>query len=320
MLTTVHQLCEAYEQWARVYYRKPSGRQTGAIYNILESLAALRQAADPEPPAGLLFRQDDHSIGDLPAADFSAKLLRHVQKQMIEAGLCRITINDRIGWIKRMFEWACGPDEERLPEHMIDRLRLVKPLKPGRSAAKEREPMRSVAYEHIEMTARYADEMIATMIWVQWYTGMRPGELCIMHRATIDRESDKDIWLYRPHEHKAQHYIRRRREVAFHRKAREALELWLPKITGDWIFPGRLKDQPIRRNSYYQAIADINRRYGLQNWCPKQIRKAFATWVARELSHEDARALLDHASLSTTERHYIDPDLQRKIDAMKRLS
>ena len=44
--------------------------------------------------------------------------------------------------------------------------------------------------------------IVRAMVELQQATGMRPGELCIMRPADIDRSSD--VWQYQPTQHKNQ--------------------------------------------------------------------------------------------------------------------
>lgn len=53
-------------------------------------------------------------------------------------------------------------------------------------------------------------------------------------------------------------------------------------------------------------------------WSPNQLRHAAATRIANAHRIEDAQLVLGHADMRTTAR-YVKPDLQRAIDAMRKL-
>ena len=72
-------------------------------------------------------------------------------------------------------------------------------------------------------------------------------------------------------------------------------------------------------NTYWMLISRLNRRWGLEYWTPRQIRKAFATRVEREFGELDAQLMLDHSNVQTTRNHYIDPNIERKIEIARML-
>jgi len=336
---TIDELCDQYERFAAIYYRQPGSKHpTGTLKNIRDALRVLRDMQDPTPAPGMLWQDRDRRIGDLPADLMTAKLLKAIQRAQADQGLARRTVNDRIAWIQRMFCWAADPEQELLPEDVCAKVRMVKPLRPGRSNAAEPPPRRSVSYEAVRATALFATPMIRTMIHVLWHTGMRAGEVCRMRKSEINR--DGPIWIYEPAHHKTEHHGRQR-IIPLGPKCQQALTAWwdqartlpgagagagagsLPGAgAGDLLFEGgrfRGSGRPITRQAFYNAIRRINMKYGLDDWGLHQVRKAFATRVARKFSERDAQLLLDHADVDITRRHYIDPDLQRKIELMEEI-
>ena len=71
---------------------------------------------------------------DISARDFGPLALEHVRNEMIEAGLARTTINDRIHRIRRVFKWAVC--RELVPPSVFEGLRALDGLRHGRSKAK----------------------------------------------------------------------------------------------------------------------------------------------------------------------------------------
>jgi hypothetical protein len=76
--------------------------------------------------------------GATPAARISPKCLRAVRQRMIDLGWCRTLINRRVARVKTLFGWAVA--EELVPPAVAHGLREVRGLRPGESAAREREP------------------------------------------------------------------------------------------------------------------------------------------------------------------------------------
>lgn len=62
------------------------------------------------------------------------------------------------------------------------------------------------------------------MVYVQLYTGMRPGELCAMR--AVDLEIDESSWWYRPATHKTA-YAGRERVIPVGPRAREILQRYI---------------------------------------------------------------------------------------------
>jgi hypothetical protein len=68
--------------------------------------------------------------------------LRAVQQAMVDLGSCRRYINQNINIIRRMLKWAV--ENELLPGSVHHGLQTLSPLKAGRSAAGESDPVRPV--------------------------------------------------------------------------------------------------------------------------------------------------------------------------------
>ncbi|MBN1125485.1 MAG: hypothetical protein JXA82_10790 [Sedimentisphaerales bacterium] len=109
---SIAELCDMYLSFARDYYS-----HTNESFNI-------KYALD--------FLTEEH--GDMPIEDFGPVLLDQLRSGMIDKGLCRTTINQRVGMIKRMFKW--GVSKEIVPSHVFQRLSTLEGLKRGRSQAK----------------------------------------------------------------------------------------------------------------------------------------------------------------------------------------
>jgi integrase len=290
------ELVRCYQDWATGYYLK-DGKPTATIKNIRDATRELL-ATFPE----------------MTVDQFGAPHLRQVQAAMISSGrLSRRTINDRINWIRACFTWAAemGLADELLPH----RLKLVRHLRPGRSAAKDSDGVHPVRWDQVAATLAHANPNLRAMILVQWHTGMRPGELVIMHRADIDMTS-ADCWLYSPRRHKTQHFGKPR-VIALGPVARAVLAPVLLKST-NWLWPSSIPDRPMARLSYYRAIQRINEKHHLAAWFPNQIRHSAATRLRREAGIETARVVLGHANIRTTEI-YAEADMTRAVEAMARL-
>jgi hypothetical protein len=74
--------------------------------------------------------------GNLPVDQFGPKLLKSVQQGMVDDGLSRSTINDRINRIRRVFKW--GVSEQIVPVSVLQSLQTVAGLQTGNGPRHEK--------------------------------------------------------------------------------------------------------------------------------------------------------------------------------------
>ena len=170
---SVNDLLAAYLDFAEGYY-SADGEPTQELRDVKASLKPVREL-----------------YGRTPAADFGPKRLKAVREHMIGAqDLSRRVVNNRVNRVRRFFKWAAS--EELVPPGVYHGLLSVDGLKCGRTAARERPPVKPVPDAHVEATLPHLGPQIAAMVRVQRLTGMRPGD--------IDRTGE--VWVYRPEKHK----------------------------------------------------------------------------------------------------------------------
>ena len=81
---------------------------------------------------------------------------------MIENGLCRRVINNRVGRIKRMFKWAVA--DELIPPSIYHGLQAVTGLAYGRTAAGETEPVKPIPDLYVAIVLPFVSPHVAAMI------------------------------------------------------------------------------------------------------------------------------------------------------------
>jgi integrase len=141
--------------------------------------------------------------GHTAARNFGPLALKAVRDRMVRQNWTRGYVNSCVGCIKRMFKW--GVENELVPASLYHGLQAVSGLKKGRSDARETKPIRPVADEHVDAVLRFLNPAHAAMVQLQRFTGMRPGEVCILRPCDIDR-SRPNTWIYRPESHKTEHH------------------------------------------------------------------------------------------------------------------
>jgi len=339
----VVQLCAAYREHAKWYYRK-AGRPSGHLHRIKAALAVLRRL-----------------YGDTPAAKFGPMRLQTVAQQLVREGRARGYVNSLIGVIKRAFKWAgkC----ELLPGSVYQDLVTVDGLKRGRTEAREPEPIGPVADAAVDATLPHLPAVVADMVRLQRLTGCRPGEVCQLRPCDVDRSGD--VWLYRVPGHKTEH-TGRARVVAIGPRAQEVLAPYLLRpADAFWFSPleserqrrseqrearktavqpsqvDRSKAKPrtrpgarYTRDSYRRAVTravELANREAAQpagdrrgpalvipHWHPNQLRHTKATEVRRLFGLEAAQVTLGHAHAKITEV-YAKRDTRLPADIARRI-
>lgn len=160
-------LLHFWERHVAVHYRHPDGSPTSEQENYKLSLRPLRRL-----------------FGTLPAAEFSPLKLKAIRQSLIDAGVSRGVINQRVGRIKRLFKWAVA--EELVAESVYRSLLAVEGLKAGRSTAKETPRVTPVPDGDVEAVLPHLPTTLRGLVQIQRLTGMRPGEATRMTGRDLD--------------------------------------------------------------------------------------------------------------------------------------
>lgn len=325
---TVAELCRQFIDHAERYYRHADRTPTGEATNFKHSLRAL-----------------EHLFGALPVAEFGPKALQRVRSLMIDGykhpehgehvGLSRRVVNQRVGRIKRVFRW--GVQEELVPVAVYQAIAAVEGLKAGRCDATELPPVEPVVWADVEKTLAKLNPVVKAMVLLQWHTGMRPGEVCAMRWADVDRSGA--VWVYRPRQHKTA-YRNRARVVAIGPQSQAILAefvnvapakvIFSPALAMSLVYAQRragrktpvqpsqqcrkkakAKRKPGERyttETYNRAVARAAELAGVTAWHPNQLRHSFGTRVRAVYHLEGAQVALGHAQANVTEV-YAERDL-----------
>lgn len=335
---TVADLCDAYLDHARGWYRK-HGKPTSAMTEVVSAMNRLQDA-----------------YGAVPAVELSAPQIARLRDKMIyspvgdEAGetraLRRNTVNGRLQIIKQAFTWAHA-EKGLVSQATAWSIAQVQPLQAGRSEATEAEVIRPVSDDAILLTKLFAGSVVADMIELQRLTGMRPEEACIVRGCDVDK-SGAVVWVYTPHRHKTEHHgktrsiclgpkaqeiIRRRLkqdETAYLFRPADSIAEWNAKseseqsvdrggehyttrgyrqaihraCTRAFPFPGLKSPKELKklstkeRAAYHRAKAQWDQGHA---WNPNQLRHAWATEVRKKFGLEASAIGLGHSDLRTAE-------------------
>jgi integrase len=340
---TVTMIVQAFWSHAKTYYVHPDGAATSEQTTLRYALRHLKRM-----------------FGASPAADFGPMKLKAVREAMLQptthtdpktgkpttrAGWARSYVNRQVARLKLMFKWAVSM--EMVPAPVYQALATVPGLKRGRTEARETKPIRPVAQADVDAVLPHLSRQVAAMVQTQLLTGARPGEVCAMTTAAIDRT--QPVWVYRPTQHKTLHHDHVR-EIRIGPKAQAIvtpfLKLALPDApifspaeaeaqrrakltaarktpitygnstgTNRVAKPRRVPQDRYTVDSYRRAIARACEKAGLASWHPHQVRHTAATELRKQYGLDAARVVLGHRSAAITET-YAEMDAEKATRVM----
>jgi hypothetical protein len=100
---------------------------------------------------------------------------------MIDEGRVRTQCNKRTNEIRRFFRWCV--EEQIVSPLILESLRAVAPLMPGRSGVKESEPRRPADPDAVEKVLPFLPPAPAAMVKLLRLTGARPSEIITLVSA-----------------------------------------------------------------------------------------------------------------------------------------
>jgi integrase len=318
---TVNELLVRFMEFAEKHYRHADGRSTSELRDFRFTLKPLK----------LLY-------GSTSAAQFGPLALRAVRQRMIDSGLCRPVINQRVGRIRRVFKWAIGL--ELVPPSVLHGLQAVGPLQRGRTGAREPEPVKPVPEPFIDAVLPFVLPPVRAMIELMRLTGMRPGEVSGMRMADIDTFGP--VWLFRPPVHKTA-WRGRQRVIALGPRSQVIVRGQMTTRTEDYLFsPKRAMEDrsaklrarrrnPVQPSQQYERRRARKRRRApadrytphsllvavrrgclkanVPTWRPSALRHNRATDIRRQFGLEAASVCLGHSDATLTGQVYAERDL-----------
>lgn len=317
---SIDELALVYRRHAQEYYRK-NGKVTREAGMIDEVIRLARK-----------------KHGRRPIEEFGPTDLCELRDKMIDdLDWSRQHINKQTPRLVGMFRWAvekelCGPD-------VVVALKQVPGLKKGRSRARETPGVTVVQDAIVDATVPHLPEVVADMVRLQRLTGARPGEICTIRPADIDRSGS--VWLYVPEEHKTEHHDKQRLIVIgpqgqavlqpyldrdaesycfspAESEQRRRLKVWenskssrkrkcrrLPKLSRDYA-------ACYNTATYRHAVQRVCKRLKIEKWSPNQLRHSAATEIRKKFGLEAAQVVCGHQSADVTQI-YAERDLELAV-------
>ncbi|TWT49355.1 site-specific tyrosine recombinase XerC [Rubripirellula amarantea] len=284
------------------------------------------------------------------AVDFGPIQFKAVRQAFIDNDQCRTGINAQMKRLARMFKWAAG--EGKLPAAVYDTLRLIPSLRRGRTEAKESKPVKPVPADVVAATLAKLNPVVADMVRVQFLTCCRPGELCKLTPAMIDRTGD--VWVATLDDHKTAHHGHTR-AIFIGPKCQEILTGYLDRDPTERLFRPcdaismkrakakanrttpmnqgnragysensrkgkRAKRAPgiaYRTCEYGQAVRRAAKQAGVEHWAPNQLRHSRATEIRKLFGLEGSQVIAGHAKADVTQV-YAERDSERAIEIARK--
>jgi adenine-specific DNA-methyltransferase len=175
-------------QWAEEYYVK-NGQQTETFDHYRRAVA-----------------QWVKHYGDESVDAFTPLSLVFLQKQWVEKGYARLTVNFYVSIIKQAVKHGVKFGWAEANTHYA--LQAVDNLKAGRTKAPEYRKVKPVDAEIVEKTLPFLPSIVADMVRVQRFSGMRPQD--VRNMRSCDIEQTGDVWKYTPFTHKTEHQGKKR--------------------------------------------------------------------------------------------------------------
>ncbi len=183
-------------------------------------------------------------FGSIPLAEFGPPQLKACRSAMVEEGRVRRQCNKRTNEIRRFIKWCV--EEQLVSPLIIESLRAVAPLMPGRAGVTEGDPRLPADPKSVEAVLPLLPPAPAAMVKLLRLTGARPSEIINMKAGEIDRTGE--IWKYVPTRHKGT-WKGKGRSIFLADEAKATLAPWLLGCPDDvYIFSPRRSEELRRRD------------------------------------------------------------------------
>jgi len=272
--------------------------------------------------------------GHTPARDFDADRLETVRQAMASGswmseeekaqavkrkrpvGWCRNVVNRRVVRIRTVWRWAEG--KKVVPKGSWAGLCVLRGLGTNSRAARQTEKPKPAEWGELRRVLRRCPPAPRAMLLLQWWAGMRSGEVRVMRPCDIDRSGP--VWVYRPPQHKND-WRGHERAVPLGRKCQAVLGPWLRDCPPqNYLFrPGRgARSDHYSAFAYGQVVRRAAEAAGIEGFHPYRCRHAAKQRITRELGLDAARAVLGQRSIGTTNDYAAGVDLKTATDAARK--
>jgi integrase len=223
---TVVEIIADYVKFAQGYYG--TGR-TSEYHRIIRTLRRLKDL-----------------YGRLPACEFGVLQFKAVRHSFMNQDISRGYANETMRRVVSVFKWAAA--EGQIPASVPQNLAIIPGLRRGKCSLREPDPVLPVEDSVVNATLPRLPEIVADMVRLQRWTGMRPAEACILRPCDLDCSGE--VWAYRPSRHKTEHHGKDR-VILMGPRAQGVLLRYLARPADDYCF--RPSDSEAKRRALQHA-------------------------------------------------------------------
>ena len=188
---TLHQLRGLYLRHAEGHYRRRCGDPTGTHLHMRTALDSFVRFAGEACAAS---RINKHMVR------------AWVDQQAADSRLTRRYVNDQLSRLRTCIKWAAAWDH--IPVSITEDLRLVRPLMPFRSRARESVKRTPPTLDQVVKVAKFMPAMPRDVLRLVKLTAARPSELLAITNAEVSRCRGGGMIV--PVQHKSAHFGHRR--------------------------------------------------------------------------------------------------------------
>ncbi len=337
---TIVELLAAYVRHAKEYYGTGPESEFHRSIPVLRVLRSL-YGGDPAIEFGPLQYEAVRVVLMEPVKK-KTKDGRKVTRQRT-----RTYINAQMKRVRSVFKWAAS--KSLLPVSVLETIKTVPPLKFGRTTAPEAPPILPIDDASVETTLKHLPPVVADMIRFQRLVGCRPGEVCKITPAMVDRSDDVWVWNLAAHKNA---WRGRKRSIYIGPLAQAILLRYLVRGENEHCFspieadkqrrdakhavrktplscgnkpgsnvtkkPKKAPGTAYTTQSYARSIRYACNSAEIAPWAPNRLRHSLATQVRKSDGLEAAAVILGHSEVGVTQI-YAEADRAKAIEVVRRI-
>lgn len=278
---SLRQVKDLYIHHAERHYRRRCGTPTREHLNIRAALERFVNFAGE----------------DLPASSIHRHQVRAWLNHLAGEELSRSYVNACLGKVRRWVRWAA--DLDYVSSTIDSELRLVRPLQPFRTRAKETNIPPPPTLAALDQILPFVPKPARDVLQLVRLTGARPSELLNLTNAEVHVDSRPRLI---PLQHKTAHKGKTR-ILPLNRAALAIVQRHhRPFCPSDFLLVSpRSKSGRLSLSGIEAALSRACTKAGVPRCTPYDFRRRVAREVRKALGLDAAQALLGHSRSSTTE-------------------
>lgn len=273
-------------------------------------------------------------LADVRADEFGPKLFKEIRQGWVDRKeISRQYVNKVMARVRHWVKWCVS--EELMPSSAAHAISCVEPLKAGRTDLREARPVKPVDDALVNAAIAKMPPVLADMVRLQRLTAARPGEICAITPAMIDRSNtvweihfekhknawrgkDRVIYVGKAGQAILKKYLDRApdaccfspREAHEQRRAIKAAARVTPPNQGnrrgytDRARKG-LKSYEVAESyttaTYGRAIKYACKQAEVESWAPNQLRHTRSTEIRKTHGLEASQVILGHSKCDVTQ-------------------